>query len=1253
MIRTRGRTRFAIALVALFGLTSPLAPINANLSPAFASESVSYDFNTVGDVSNFFNSYVDPAGGTVSQSSSGGISNSGAIEVANTSVNTYAVFATKDGYSLGPTDSTYTFSAQMRSLGTNGYSGMGFTSESPTASNTGQINGNPFRPNDSLGVSVHGAGFIFTNGGTRIAGRWDGTLEDPALTAIQSGGGISTSCPNGAQDDCWYKVVFKINRTSETEFSARVELYDSSQSGTLSPTDAISIHEITRQSNSALTNAAQIYSYINFSGQRMKYFDNFQVDLAGGASVISAGAPVVLTSSASESSAVVTVSGNVTSDGGAAVTERGFVYGTSANPTISGNKVTSGTGTGTFSGVTPALSPGTYYFRAYATNSTGTSYGSETTAVVKGSQVFSWSPSTSLTLADSGLALNATLTTGDGTVSYSVVDAGTTGCSVSGSTLTFSSTGTGANGCEVRPVAAESSNFNEKTDASTVIFEVSRGTFAISAPSSKVGTSSSSFTSVCTSSCDVTGFAAADNVRIVVSKSDGTALSGFVKLTSNAGITQDITDYQTNATLDTLHELAFRGTQAQVNAALETLQYKSPAGGGDETLGIVATLNGAAYFAGTGNYYQWVGTTTDWATAKSNAALGRYNGLIGHLATVSSLEENEFITDKVGIATAWLAGTDSGVEGTWKWDAGLEDGDTFWTGTGSPGTSHNTSDPFTFWGDSEPNQSGDEDCLEIVSGGTGRWNDIPCSNNKGYVIEYEGTSGTVLYSASNSFDVGAPTSPLQVTGATASAGNGQVVLSWSAPGSGGSAITDYVIEQLDPDGSTWTTLTDGVSTSTSFTVTGLANGTSYTFRVSAKNIIGTGTVSSTVSATPAVPAPSGGGGSGGGSSPAPVVVTPTPAQPRIITPQQPTPIPSILLGPVTSPGRGFDPNIGTRATVGGAPSTVTKRALPGGVSVQTGAFQFGMQLMEPQSGGGVDTNTPSNSPEIRVPTGQSTQFTGGGLLPGSQLQVWLPGRTGGDARELARVPVKDDGTFDTELSFTARQSETPVPIGRQVMQVAGFDENGNQTVVDMTINVSQGPVAPEPNKQVGALPELSVGSSLATSAGFPTPVTVVPFPEEKRVSVGDGSWNLLIDVDAQTGVVGGTSEAPVIQVTQDSVGSASGDGFMPGTTASVWMFSDPTLLGTVTVGEDGSFTTEFVVDSQFLPVGTHTLQIQGVGDDGFIKAANLGVDVQEPVELTTQSATGLLWWVVGAFVMLLMVLFLVVALRRRSRRSAN
>ena len=394
---------------------------------------------------------------------------------------------------------------------------------------------------------------------------------------------------------------------------------------------------------------------------------------------------------------------------------------------------------------------------------------------------------------------------------------------------------------------------------------------------------------------------------------------------------------------------------------------------------------------------------------------------------------------------------------------------------------------------------------------------------------------------------------------------------------------------------------------------------------------------------------SGSGGSGGTIvTPTPVVDPTTPAVPRIIAPTLPTSRPSVLGGPVSSPGRGFDPNTGTRATVGGAPATVVKRALPGGVSVQTGAFQFGVSL-----GDNEDNTVDDGVSDLGVAGGGTAKVTGSGMLPGSPVQVWLPGPTGTESRELARATVNEDGQVEADLAFVAKPSDTAIAIGPQVMQVTGYDDDGNLTVVDMTINVSQGPVTPEPDRSEGALPALSVGSSLVTSAGIPTPVTVVPLSEEKRVSIGDGSWTLLVDVDPETGVVGGTPEAPVVQVTQDSVGSASGLGFRPGTTASVWMFSDPTLLGTVTVAEDGSFTAEFQVDSTYLPVGTHTLQIQGVGDDGYIKAANLGVDVQAPADLTATGSSGLLWWVAGIFALLLAVLPLAVMRRRRGDRVAT
>jgi predicted outer membrane repeat protein len=95
--------------------------------------------------------------------------------------------------------------------------------------------------------------------------------------------------------------------------------------------------------------------------------------------------------------------------------------------------------------------------------------------------------------------------------------------------------------------------------------------------------------------------------------------------------------------------------------------------------------------------------------------------------------------------------------------------------------------------------------------------------------------------------------PGQVNGLTATGGNSSVALSWSAASNDGdSPITDYVIEQNS--GSGWVRVVDGVSTATSFTVTGLTNGTSYQFRVSAVNAVGSGVVSAaSASVTPTAP----------------------------------------------------------------------------------------------------------------------------------------------------------------------------------------------------------------------------------------------------------------------------------------------------------------------------------------------------------------------------------------------------------------
>lgn len=74
----------------------------------------------------------------------------------------------------------------------------------------------------------------------------------------------------------------------------------------------------------------------------------------------------------------VQMNGYVESDGGEVVTERGICYVTSSStvvPTISNNVVSAGSGKGSFSAILERVEPGTYSYRAYATNDIGTSYG--------------------------------------------------------------------------------------------------------------------------------------------------------------------------------------------------------------------------------------------------------------------------------------------------------------------------------------------------------------------------------------------------------------------------------------------------------------------------------------------------------------------------------------------------------------------------------------------------------------------------------------------------------------------------------------------------------------------------------------------------------------------------------------------------------------------------------------------------------------------------------------------------------------
>jgi hypothetical protein len=89
--------------------------------------------------------------------------------------------------------------------------------------------------------------------------------------------------------------------------------------------------------------------------------------------------PELTTMAASEISFTsAKVGGNIISDGGSTITNRGICWSLSSNPTLSDSSFESGTGLGSFSLSISSLEPDTiYYVRSYATNSFGTNYGNQ------------------------------------------------------------------------------------------------------------------------------------------------------------------------------------------------------------------------------------------------------------------------------------------------------------------------------------------------------------------------------------------------------------------------------------------------------------------------------------------------------------------------------------------------------------------------------------------------------------------------------------------------------------------------------------------------------------------------------------------------------------------------------------------------------------------------------------------------------------------------------------------------------------
>jgi uncharacterized protein (TIGR02145 family) len=255
------------------------------------------------------------------------------------------------------------------------------------------------------------------------------TLTTAAVTSITLttavSGGIITSDGNGAitaRGVCWATVTGPTITNDKTTDSTGVGTFVSNLPSLLPAT----------------TYYVRAYA-TNSAGTA---YGNEQTFITGSIGV----ATLTTTTATLVTLTTATTGGNITSDGGAAVTARGVCWAITHNPITTNSKTSDNTGTGIFVSNLTGLNPGTvYYVRAYATNSAGTSYGNEQTFTT-GSIVLTILSTTAVTSITTTTAVSGgTITSnGGGAISASGVCWSTAQNPAITDTKTTGTTGTGA-----------------------------------------------------------------------------------------------------------------------------------------------------------------------------------------------------------------------------------------------------------------------------------------------------------------------------------------------------------------------------------------------------------------------------------------------------------------------------------------------------------------------------------------------------------------------------------------------------------------------------------------------------------------------------------------------------------------------------------------------------------------------------------------------------------------------------------------
>ena len=226
---------------------------------------------------------------------------------------------------------------------------------------------------------------------------------------------------------------------------------------------------------------------------------------------------------------------------------------------------------------------------------------------------------------------------------------------------------------------------------------------------------------------------------------------------SHPNISSTWSSLEGKLTLSNPTGIPYSDFEAAIRDVVYSSSSLSPTGSRDFSINL--GFANVSYLPRNEHFYEYVPALgISWLDARNAASSRNYYGLQGYLATLTAADESQ-LAGAQAPGAGWIGGSDSEIEGTWKWVTGPEGlanggtGITFWIGLAN-GT---TTAPFNFafWNNGEPNQSNgtNEDYAHITAPGVGipgSWNDLVLTGDvsgnyqpKGYIVEYGGLLGEI------------------------------------------------------------------------------------------------------------------------------------------------------------------------------------------------------------------------------------------------------------------------------------------------------------------------------------------------------------------------------------------------------------------------------------------------------------------------------------------------------------------------------